>query len=146
MNNVSNGSHLRRDLKNILTERHRFSSEETLFCTENNLEQSLRILFEEFESFGISPVTVHNDPQTLEPLRKLSVKVINATWNLIHKYRSLMQQHDQLIETNHKTISDNINLKVSFCFGQWIYNNMCCILRCTEEYDCESKYVEIAIK
>lgn len=58
-----------------------------------------------------------------------------------------MQQHDQLIEINHKTISDNINLKVSFCFGQWIYNKMCCIiLRCTEEYDCESKYVEIAIK
>lgn len=59
MNNISNGSHLRRDLKNILTERHRFSSEETLFCTENNLEQSLRILFEVIKCDQNESVEIH---------------------------------------------------------------------------------------
>lgn len=55
----------------------------------------------------------NNDLQTSESLKKLSIKLINATWNLIHKHRSLMGVHNQLIESDHRTVNDNVNLKVS---------------------------------
>jgi len=56
---------------------------------------------------------VHDDLQASESLKELSMKMINAAWNLIHKHRSLMRLHDELIDLNHKTVNDNINLKVS---------------------------------
>lgn len=56
----------------------------------------------------------NNDLETSESLKKLSIRLINATWNLIYKHRSLMRLHDQLIESGHRTINDNVNLKVSF--------------------------------
>ncbi|XP_018407316.1 PREDICTED: afadin- and alpha-actinin-binding protein-like [Cyphomyrmex costatus] len=86
-------------------------SEETTFCKQDNLQQSLTILNEEFDSFGISSVTEDNDLQTLESLKDLSVQVINAAWKMIHKHRYLMQLHDKLIDLNHKTVNDNVNLK-----------------------------------
>ncbi|XP_011165904.1 afadin- and alpha-actinin-binding protein [Solenopsis invicta] len=110
MSSVSNGAYLKRNLRSMFTERNNSTSEE-IFCKHDNLKQSLYILNEEFESFDISPVTVDNDLQTSESMKKLSVQVINATWKLKHKYRYLMQLHDQLIDLNRRTVNDNDNLK-----------------------------------
>ncbi|EZA57007.1 afadin- and alpha-actinin-binding protein [Ooceraea biroi] len=111
MSAISNGTRPKGNLRSIFSERNNFSNEENIFCTHNNLEQSLNILNEEFESFGISPITVRGDLDASESLKELPVKVINATWNLIHKHRSLMRLHDELTDLNHKTVNDNINLK-----------------------------------
>ncbi|CAL1687691.1 unnamed protein product [Lasius platythorax] len=111
MSGFFNGTCPRRDLRSIFAKQSNFNSEETVFCTEDNLEQSLYIINEEFESFGISPVTEHNDLRLSESLKKLSVNLINGALNLIHKYRSGMRLHDGLVDSNHKTVNDNINLK-----------------------------------
>ncbi|XP_020292625.1 afadin- and alpha-actinin-binding protein-like isoform X1 [Pseudomyrmex gracilis] len=95
-----------------LTKQNNSNSEDIIFCTEDNLKQSLNALNEEFESFGISPMTINNnDLETSKSLKKLSIRLINATWNLIYKHRSLMRLHDQLIESDHRTVNDNVNLK-----------------------------------
>ncbi|XP_070163901.1 afadin- and alpha-actinin-binding protein-like isoform X2 [Polyergus mexicanus] len=111
MSTIFNGTCPKRDLRSILAKQNNFNSEETVFCTEDNLKQSLYIINEEFESFGISLLANRNDLQTSESFNKLSIKMINATWRLIHKYRSLMRLHDNLTESNHRTVNDNINLK-----------------------------------
>ncbi|XP_011252877.1 afadin- and alpha-actinin-binding protein-like [Camponotus floridanus] len=101
----------KRDLRSIFAKGSNFNSEEPVFCTEDNLEQSLYIINEEFESFGISPLSKHNDQKSSDPFKKLLIKVINATWSLIHKYRSLMRLHDNSAESNHRIVNDNFNLK-----------------------------------
>lgn len=111
MSTIFNSTCPRRDLRSIFTKESNFNNEETIFCTEDNLEQSLYIINEEFESFGISSLIKHNDLQTSDSFKKLLIKVINATWSLVHKYRSQMRLHNNLIESNHRTINDNINLK-----------------------------------
>lgn len=45
------------------------------------------------------------------------MKVINATWSLVHKYRSLMRLHDNSAESNHRIVNDNFNLKVSLLYA-----------------------------
>ncbi|XP_018354492.1 PREDICTED: afadin- and alpha-actinin-binding protein-like [Trachymyrmex septentrionalis] len=111
MSAISTGNYLKRDLRSMFAVRNNCISEETAFCKQDNLQQSLNTLNEEFESFGISSVTTNNDLQTLESLKDLSVQVINAAWKMIHKHRYLMRLHDQLIDLNHKTVNDNVNLK-----------------------------------
>lgn len=98
-------------MRSISAKQNSFNSEETAFCTEDSLGQSLHIINEEFESFGISSISKVNDLQVLESFKDLSVKLLNAAWSLTRKYRSLMQLHDELIESNHKTTNDNVNLK-----------------------------------
>lgn len=80
-----------------------------------NINQYLTL--QEFESFDISLLTKQNDLQASESFKKLLIKMINATWKLIHKYRSLMRLHDNLTESNHRTVNDNINLKVSLFYA-----------------------------
>ncbi|XP_011862148.1 PREDICTED: afadin- and alpha-actinin-binding protein-like [Vollenhovia emeryi] len=111
MSAISNGTCPRRNLRSMFAERSDFVSEETVFCKQDNLKQSLRILNEEFESFGISPVAVDNDLQSAKSLRELSVQLVNAAWKLIHKHRYLMRLHEQLIDLNQRTVNDNVNLK-----------------------------------
>ncbi|XP_024873091.1 afadin- and alpha-actinin-binding protein A-like [Temnothorax curvispinosus] len=112
MSAISNGTYPKRDLRSMLAERNDFISEETVFCKQDNLEQSLHILNEEFESLiGIPPVAIGNDRQSAESLKKLCVQVINATWKLTHKHRYLMRLHDQLIDLNQRTVNDNVTLK-----------------------------------
>ncbi|XP_011635149.1 afadin- and alpha-actinin-binding protein-like [Pogonomyrmex barbatus] len=116
MSAMFNGAYPKRNLRSILAERNNFVSEETIFCKDDNLEQSLKILNEDFESFDISPISIgylsiNNDLLTPELSKKLSVQIINATWKLIHKHRYLMRLHDQLINLNQKTLNDNENLQ-----------------------------------
>lgn len=111
MSAISNGIYPKRHLKSTLAEWNVFNNEENIFCTEDNLQQSLIILNEEFESFGMTPVTVQCNVQTLSSFKKLSVKLINAAWNFIHKHKSLMHAHDQLTDSNHRTANDNVHLK-----------------------------------
>lgn len=86
--------------------------------------QAYVYVLQEFESFGIASATVHNDAQASESLEKLFVRMINATWNLMHKHRSLMRLHDQLTDSNSKTVNDNVNLKVSLRSQRIIINNI----------------------
>lgn len=112
MSRIFNGTCPKRNLmRSISVTQSNFNSEETVLCTEDNLEQSLHIINEEFESFGISSILKDNDLQVLELFKKLSIKLINAGWTLTRKYRSLMQFYDELTDSNHKTANDNINLK-----------------------------------
>ncbi|XP_012532837.1 afadin- and alpha-actinin-binding protein [Monomorium pharaonis] len=111
MSAISNNTYQKRNLRSMLAERNNFISEEIILCKQDNLKQSLHILNEEFESFGIPSVTEDSDLQTLESMKKLSVQVMNATWKLIQKHRYLMRLHDQLIDLNQKTVNDNNNLK-----------------------------------
>lgn len=46
MSTVSSGAYPKGDLRNILAKQNRFRSEESVFCTEDNLEPSLHILSE----------------------------------------------------------------------------------------------------
>ncbi|XP_032668810.1 afadin- and alpha-actinin-binding protein-like isoform X2 [Odontomachus brunneus] len=97
----------------VSTKQFEHKSDERVFCTKDNLEESLHELSEELSSFGIASVTPDNndDLQSAELLKQLSVKVINSTWNLIHKYRSLMQLYEKTVLSNRKTCNDNVHLK-----------------------------------
>lgn len=110
MSATSNGAYPKRNLRSMFAERD-YISEETVFCKQENLRQSLHILNEELESFDIPSATVNNDLETSESLKELLVHVINASWKFIHKYRYLMRLHDQLIDLNQRTVNDNVNLK-----------------------------------
>lgn len=46
MSAISNGTYLKRDLRSMFAERNNFISEKTIFCKQDNLEQSLHILNE----------------------------------------------------------------------------------------------------
>ncbi|XP_029168554.1 uncharacterized protein PFB0765w-like [Nylanderia fulva] len=116
MSRISNSTCSKRSLmRSISAQQTSCSSEENVFCTEDGLEQSLHIINEEFESFGISSIPTNNVLQVIEPIlepfKKLLIKLINASWNLTRKYRSLMQSYDKLDDLNHKTVNDNMNLK-----------------------------------
>lgn len=47
----STDAFLKKDWRNILVKRYSFENEEAVFCTENNLEQSLHILSEVMRCF-----------------------------------------------------------------------------------------------
>ncbi|XP_014478935.1 PREDICTED: afadin- and alpha-actinin-binding protein A-like [Dinoponera quadriceps] len=96
------------------TEQFDSKSDENVFCTKDNLEGCLHELSEEFLSFGIAPVIAPNhddDMQSAESLKRLTVKIINSTWNLIHKHRSFMRLHDKTVLSNNRTCNDNVHLK-----------------------------------
>lgn len=106
--NISAG----RTFKAILTTGQNFESEERCFCTTGNLEESLSILAEELESFGILPVVVdNNEMESVQSLKEVSSKLMNALWKMIHKHRMLMKSHDDLNDSCSKILNDNGNLK-----------------------------------
>ncbi|XP_072752404.1 afadin- and alpha-actinin-binding protein-like [Anoplolepis gracilipes] len=112
MSTIFNGSCSKRDQRSIFAKPRNYNSEDVVFCTEDNLEQSLYIINEEFESFGIASLnTKRNDLQALDSFKRLSIKIVNAAWMLIHKYRALMRLNDNVTDSNHRTVNDNINLK-----------------------------------
>lgn len=80
--------------------------------TRENLEDSLCVLSEELDALGIDPVIASNeDLRSVDRLTDVSSKLIDASWRLVHKYRSLMRAHDQLNDTHSKILNDNANLK-----------------------------------
>jgi len=46
MSTISNGTYSKRNLRSMFAERNDFINEETVFCKQDNLEQSLHILNE----------------------------------------------------------------------------------------------------
>lgn len=101
-----------RNFQAALATRRNPGSQEKCFCTASNLEESLVILAEELESFGISPVTMNNDTmESVESMKDVSVKLMNAFWKLIHKHRMLMKSHNDFNESYAKIANDNTNLK-----------------------------------
>lgn len=77
-----------------------------------SLEDSLCVLSEELDALGIDPVIASNEElRSVDRLTDLSSKLIDASWRLVRKYRSLMRTHDQLNDTHCKVSNDNANLK-----------------------------------
>ncbi|XP_053986447.1 uncharacterized protein LOC128891264 [Hylaeus anthracinus] len=78
-----------------------------------SLEDSLCMLSEELDALGIEPVTLNisNEPPSLQTLLDVSLKLVDASWKLIHKHRSQMKRYDQLEDVCSKISNDNYNLK-----------------------------------
>ncbi|KAK2583907.1 hypothetical protein KPH14_001178 [Odynerus spinipes] len=101
-----------RSFKAALAMRRNFGSQEKCFCTTSNLEESLSTLAEELESFGISPVKIDNNTiESVESLKEVSAKLMNAFWKLIHNHRMLMKSHNELNDSYSRISNDNSNLK-----------------------------------
>lgn len=102
-----------KSLRAALTE-HQLKTQDSVFCTKDNLKESLSIVLEELESLGITELGMdenQNESCSIKHLIDTYVKIINATWKLIHKHRSLMRLQEQLKDSHHKVINDNTNLK-----------------------------------
>ena len=52
--------------------------------------------------------------QPLESVTSACVKLINVSWNLVQKHRTLQRVHDKMNDAHHRTANDNINLIVSY--------------------------------
>ncbi|KAK0091938.1 hypothetical protein PV326_002490 [Microctonus aethiopoides] len=87
------------------------------FCTINNYDDAVDILFGELEAFEVGPLTSTsslinmtadcNKKSSTETLLLRFVKLINSTWNLIHKHRNLMREHEKLKDQQSRIFSDN---------------------------------------
>ncbi|XP_015512177.2 afadin- and alpha-actinin-binding protein A [Neodiprion lecontei] len=90
---------------------HRESPEEAHFCTLDNLSEALSTLSEELESLGFLPTALNiNESQSLESIKSTCVKLINASWGLVHEHRMLMRVNEQASDVQHRTASDNSSL------------------------------------
>ncbi|XP_043266364.1 uncharacterized protein LOC122405561 isoform X1 [Colletes gigas] len=79
---------------------------------ERNLEDLLSMLSEELDALGIEPVTMNvSNESPLQALVDVSMKLVDASWKLIHKHRLQMKKYDQLNDVCSKISNDNYNLK-----------------------------------
>lgn len=118
-----------RQMRHILDENKCHSE----FCTINDFDDAIVTLFEvknkclysidclkliytlfiqEFEALE-GPLNIDFDIKTTDGLKSLFVVLMNTSWNLIHKHRGLMRNHDKLKEEHCKTTNDNSSLHVS---------------------------------
>ncbi|XP_044014680.1 afadin- and alpha-actinin-binding protein-like [Aphidius gifuensis] len=79
------------------------------FCTINDFDDAIATLFEEFEALE-GPLNINFDIKTADGLKSLFVVLMNTSWNLIHKHRGLMRNHDKLKEEHCRITNDNSNL------------------------------------
>ncbi|XP_043266366.1 uncharacterized protein LOC122405561 isoform X2 [Colletes gigas] len=80
---------------------------------ERNLEDLLSMLSEELDALGIEPVTMNvSNESPLQALVDVSMKLVDASWKLIHKHRLQMKKYDQLNDVCSKISNDNYNLKL----------------------------------
>ncbi|XP_046742828.1 afadin- and alpha-actinin-binding protein-like [Diprion similis] len=110
MERNSDASSSLRTLKTMMA-MHGESPKEAHFCTLDNLSEALSTLSEELESFGLLPTVLSiDDSQSMESLKSTCVKLINASWGLVHKHRMLIRVNDQASDVQHRTASDNSSL------------------------------------
>ncbi|XP_024936819.1 uncharacterized protein LOC107263732 [Cephus cinctus] len=100
-----------RNLRMLLAQNQNQELEESEFCTTNNLENALSTLSEELESLGLESLTTsNNELHSIESLQTAFIKLVNMSWGLVNKQRTLMLSQSQLNDMHHKTSNDNANL------------------------------------
>ncbi|EFN79253.1 afadin- and alpha-actinin-binding protein [Harpegnathos saltator] len=104
-------SHPNGDETFISTTQFDDENNEDIFCTEDNLKESLCELSEELSSLGITPITLDNDDDLQSAEKQPFIQIINSTWDLVHKHRSFMRLYDKTVLLNHKTYNNNIHFK-----------------------------------
>ncbi|XP_038209171.1 uncharacterized protein LOC119830284 [Zerene cesonia] len=86
-------------------------------CTRNNIKDCLIGLSEELSVFNINyifnpHIDIENDTLNTDAL----VKLVNSIWTLLHKYKSVKEKSDHLMEQNH--ILENSNRHLNDSIGK----------------------------